>query len=168
MAKKITFPPRSATERKQRILAVAHITQEVGGWEGSNVARLIQDRLEEDGYTVTAHTDNSTNVLNRVSDAMVWLTEQGFAARVVKGKRTTEFVMDPEVVVPTPDYVKGKTFRTAKEEADPGTAKVLAAPPLPGRRLDLAPLINAVQAWHAKDREAAENWVRRVVLDLEA
>lgn len=177
-AKTITFPARSATERKQRILAVAFATQKVGGWKSTNVTSDVIDYLRKDGYDVGTSRDGDSrlSLVGVVGEAMIWLTESGYAARVVRGKRTIEFVMDPDVNVPVPDYLKGKLFRESKDlgrsVVPPRRVNTETLPPLPSqvgekfhRQLELN---KALQAWAERDLNTLKEYVDAVLLDLGA
>jgi hypothetical protein len=172
--KQIKFKPRMTVEHKQRIMAVAYATQKVGGWQSTNVTPDVIEWLSKDGFNVDIGAQPSTkrlNVINAFSEAMSWLADHGYAARVVKAHRTTEFVMDPEVQVPMPDYVKGKQFKQGKmftpEQALESQRRPPKAPPLPERGPDLDRFKVMFRIWWNEDRQEAESWLTDVCDKLE-
>jgi hypothetical protein len=169
--KQIKFKPRMTVEHKQRIIAVAYITQREGGLQSSNVTGDLIRILGQDGYNVAAGkgSDQRINVTNVMAEAMRWLAGNGYAARVVKGRHTVEFVMDPDVDVPVPDYVKGKQLKQGKSEPVV-TAPNKPAPPLPSalRGPSLGRLEAALRKWWLASPDTAQEWIDSVCEDLEA
>lgn len=180
--KQIKFKPRMTNEHKQRLTAVAYATQKVGGWQSANVTADLIDWLTEDGFNVEIGAQpggKRLNITNVFNEAMVWLADNGYAARVVKGKRTTEFIMDPEVNVPVPDYAKGKQFKLGNTVTATATVSPLEpakpapkpkAPPLPSslRGPDTLRLNVMLKQWWQREPEAAQAWIDRVCDDLGA
>lgn len=168
----ITFPPRSQVERKQRIIAVAWLVKEKGGYASPDVANDIQQDLDKAGYSAQ---------LPAISEALRWMAQRRYAARVVHGQRTREFVMDPDVDVPEPEFIAAARLREVAASAAPpatnGATPVLAAapaattvrrrPPVPGRAEQRPPWLDRLTAdvlrWWQNDPAAADQWAADVM-----
>lgn len=114
--KKLTFVPNTHQETKDRVIAVAWATQQVGGFKGRNVVYDIQKWLKARGYAMP---------IERIADAMVFLDQGDYGIRVVLGRRTREFIIDDELEVPVPAFVRAEAMRQH------ATAKAVDPVPVP-------------------------------------
>jgi hypothetical protein len=107
MAKPLTikFPPKTTGNFKERTLGVAYVTGLAGGYVLPNgVAALIEQDLGKLGYPTERQL---------VTTSMRWLARNGYALEVINGRRTQEFILAPDVVVPTPQFVLAARARAA-------------------------------------------------------
>jgi hypothetical protein len=158
MAKTLRFPPRTTASKIQQVVSVAWITQQRGGFVSEDVSNEIQQALDDAGYTLTQP---------RITEAIRWLASHKLGARVVSGHRTREFVMDPDVDIPEPEFVRA--HRMARPQAaavngqDPDPVRQL--PPIP-KRSDRPPwlvaLADGIADWWRTDPNAATAWAKAV------
>lgn len=107
-SKKLEFPAGSQEKQVHRTIAVAWITQQRSGFQSNNVVATIHKALRSVGYRTEQHL---------ISRSMVWLAKNGYAAREVVGRRCVEFVMDPNVEVPEPQFVLADRLRRRSQPA---------------------------------------------------
>lgn len=103
----IKFVDHAHHATRQRMTAVVWVTARHGGFVGTNVTADLAKALEADGYPVAQE---------RVHAAMEWLEREGYAIRVVNGKRTVEFRIKPDVKVATPAYVEAQRAAAVNEQ----------------------------------------------------
>jgi hypothetical protein len=132
------FPPKTQLQLKERVKAIAWATNKVGGWRGPNVTASIQRYLQEAGYKTGQ---------NLVKLGMDYLVRHELAIAVVLGRRTTEFIMAPEVELEEQDFIRAQRIRAtshgpteppALPPATNGSAEVIddhGARPMPGVEL---------------------------------
>lgn len=179
----IRFMPKMQTQKKEAILAVAWVTQQEGGFETPNVAASIAAALRHEGYHLSQ---------KRVTDAMIWLDQRGYAARSVLGRRHRMFVMDGDVEVPEPGFVVAKRLRRNIEEgaalnaeapttngAAPAAVAVAVEaptsprrrPPVPGRKPDgparLDELVKIIRGWWLAQPVEAARWIDEVIEEFQ-
>lgn len=179
--KTIQFPKRSYHSKNQSILAVAYATaQQPGrGWEGNDVSNDIAQWLDEAGCPI---------LLPRISEAVRWLDQRGYGARVMQGQRIRQFILDPDVVVPEPDFVKAArladlaTFTIGDTPADAAPAEPAPAPaaapakpprvvpPVPHRGLaepEWMPQLHALLVqWWSDEPAQADAWAQTTIACL--
>lgn len=189
MGKKLemTWPPGTQEAVKERMRAVVWAVDQHGGWRSPNVTADITKWLAADGYEIDQ---------DRVAATLVRLDKEGYAIRVVQGKRTTEVELAPDLSVPLPAYVRARMARGAAAEgngqrpgprrqvvlhtsADPAAATAITAAPA-GRRAPAlphkAPAVPPVFAelgqlaadWWRDDPDAALAWAADAVRNLRA
>lgn len=181
----IKFPPKTTGNFKERTLAVAYVTALAGGYVLPNgVAALIEQDLGKLGFvTERPH----------ITSSMRWLARNGYALEVINGRRTQEFILAPDVTVPTPQFVLAQRARAAAgpspTDDTPAWAAVNAAPgaplngsqaarvargrpPLPRQPQPTGParlgeLTQALKGWHADEAEACDTWIEQALAALD-
>jgi hypothetical protein len=174
--RRIEFLPKMQEQFKERILAVAWITAQQPGrvYEAPNVTRSMAAALAKAGYRVPISTDQGHPHRPLVT-SMRWLEDHGYGLRSLSGKMHTGFMLDADVQVPTPPFVRVRQAREAATEQHAaseiaeGYHRAMASasradkplPPLPGAPTSppwLERLDAAVTAWWRSDPEAANRW----------
>lgn len=159
----LTMPPRTTRSFREQTLAVAWVAQRDGGYEADNVGPLIRQKLASEGFKVDQQV---------IARTMAWLEEKGYAARSVHGRKHRLFVMDPDVDVPEPSFVKAKRLQAgAAPAAEPSTngaaPTVTRRPPVPGRGEQRPPWLDRLTAdvlrWWQNDPTAADQWAADVM-----
>jgi hypothetical protein len=167
---KMAWPSGTQDAVKERHRAIVWATDRVGGWESSNVLAEVVEWLAKDGYELP---------LEHVAKALHQLDDKGWAIRVVQGKRTVGFVLNPDLVVDTPAYVKARMVRDAPAPAEPAPRKPRPPkgagkrrlPPLPGdtRAADRPPwlhqLCEGLTEYWREDPAGADAWAM-MALDM--
>lgn len=120
------FPPKTQLQLKERVKAISWATNKVGGWRGPNVTASIQRYLQDAGYKTTQPL---------IKRGMDYLVEHDLAIAVVLGRRTTEFIMAPEVELEEPDFIRTQRVRARSHGPTPE-----ALPPPPATNGD-APVV---------------------------
>lgn len=173
--RRFEFPPKTQLQLKERVKAIAWATDKVGGWRGTNVTASIQRYLQEAGYKT-----NQT----LIKRGMEYLVGHDLAIAVVLGRRTTEFIMVPDVELEEPDFVKAQRVRASSHGPDSEPAPVVtsngvgpheAPAPRPAPRLPrsrrgpdrLDELLASLREWYRVDPEECDRWIADVLHDLD-
>jgi hypothetical protein len=85
---------------------------------------------------------------------------------VVTGRRTTLFIMDSDVAVPEPTFVRAKALRAAAAANGTVTAAAAAGPPVPRKKADpewMRELTGLLRGWHRDDPQAAAAWAQEAI-----
>lgn len=155
----IQFVPKMQTQKKEALLAVAWLAQrDGGGYEDQNVTSLIARKLRDEGYKLPQA---------QVHSAMVWLADRGYAVRSVLGRRHIMFMMDPDVLVPEPGFVRAHKARDAGRVSTNGNTPH-RRPPTPQRTRPpwLPALTEGIAAWWCEDPAEADAWAYDVARSI--
>lgn len=158
----LEFTGRTTRSFREQAIAVAWITvKHGGGFENDNVGRHIQRLLAAEGFAMTAQ---------QVATTMARLDSLGYAARSVHTGKHRLFVMDPDVDVPEPEFIKALRLRDAQRAASNGHAPVRPPVPAPVHHQVTPPwmadLLAAVSNWWDEDQSAADRWAADVLASL--
>lgn len=117
--RQITFHANQQTQFKHRTLLIAWLCRRDGGWKNGNVTDHVHKMLRREGVIVPQ---------SHVKLSFDWLVAEGYAITVVYGRRTREFILDPDVMVPTPPTIAARQARATMPAQPPATVHQLPAP----------------------------------------
>lgn len=153
----IQFGAKMQGQHKEKILAVAWMTATRDGYEGANVSGAIAHDLAEAGYRMTSE---------EVNRETKWLEDNGYAVRSQYGRRVRIFLLEPDVIVPEPGFVRARKARDAGRPSANGASRTHRRPPVPRQRVDTPPwmpaLVEGLTDWWREEPADADMWAAEV------
>lgn len=117
--REIKFHRLQQTQFKHRTLLIAWLCRRDGGWKNGNVTDYVHKMLRREGVHVPQ---------SHVKLSFDWLVAEGYAISVVLGRRTREFILDPDVIIPTPPTIAARQARATIPVQEQAGATVHALP----------------------------------------